>query len=149
MEALLEKLFDIKHISSILDGKLYLGSQYVSHDDLKLNGIKTVIDMRDDRRDALPCDTYYNFPIEDSPKIDISGIIVEVCEIIHKELSIGRPVYVHCAAGISRSTTIIIAYLMKYMNMSYDNAYAYVKDKRIVINPNSGFVKQLRQLESM
>lgn len=49
---------------------------------------------------------------------------------------------VHCAADISRSASVIIAYLMKYNNMNYDKAYKYVKDIRTCIKLNIGFVQQ-------
>lgn len=50
-------------------------------------------------------------------------------------------VLVHCMAGISRSATIILAYLMKYRNMKYSDAYLFVNNKRNVIYPNQGFRK--------
>jgi atypical dual specificity phosphatase/dual specificity phosphatase 12 len=55
---------------------------------------------------------------------------------------------VHCYAGISRSASIIISYLMKKYNWSYEKAYNYVKNKRPIINPNRGFKKQLIQYEN-
>ena len=49
----------------------------------------------------------------------------------------------HCAAGMSRSPTIIISYLMRALNMSLLDAFAMVKHKRSCIFPNNGFIKQL------
>ena len=57
------------------------------------------------------------------------------------------PTVVHCAMGISRSTTIVIAYLMRKHGMSYDDALALCKERRPIINPNPGFKKQLQQFE--
>lgn len=48
-------------------------------------------------------------------------------------------VLVHCAAGVSRSASIVIAYLMRNNGMNYTEAYALVKNKRFVICPNHGF----------
>lgn len=56
-----------------------------------------------------------------------------------------RKVFVHCAAGVSRSASFVIAYLMKSKLMPYLDAYALVKCKRPIIKPNSGFVKQLEE----
>lgn len=50
---------------------------------------------------------------------------------------------VHCAAGVSRSASFVIAYLMKKRDMLYPDALRYVKERRKVISPNSGFKKQL------
>ena len=56
-------------------------------------------------------------------------------------------VLIHCAAGISRSATITIAYLMKSRNMKYDDAFNFVRSRRDVIYPNQGFVNALKQFE--
>jgi len=56
-------------------------------------------------------------------------------------------VYVHCYAGVSRSATIMTAYVMNRFNMTFKDAYKLVKSKRYVIAPNPGFVEQLKQFE--
>lgn len=35
-------------------------------------------------------------------------------------------VLVHCVGGVSRSATIAVGYVMKYMHLSLDNAYRYL-----------------------
>lgn len=54
-------------------------------------------------------------------------------------------------AGISRSVTIVIAYLIKKLNISFGDAYNKISERRpkvnniiIQINPNKGFIKQLK-----
>lgn len=54
---------------------------------------------------------------------------------------------VQCFAGISRSPTIVIAYLIQEFKMSYDDAYDLVLKSRPIARPNSGFVEQLKQLQ--
>jgi protein-tyrosine phosphatase len=54
-----------------------------------------------------------------------------------------RNILIHCAAGISRSSTFTIAYLMKDREMPFHKALDYVKERRRWINPNSGFRRQL------
>jgi protein-tyrosine phosphatase len=57
-------------------------------------------------------------------------------------------VLVHCMAGISRSSAVIIAYMMRRLSVSLENALAYVKAKRPKINPNEGFIHQLKVYEA-
>ncbi len=68
-------------------------------------------------------------------------------EHIEEGLKIGN-VLVHCFAGVSRSSTIVISFLMKKLNWSYKEAFDHVRKKRWVINPNPGFVKQLRRYDA-
>ncbi|KFV07953.1 Dual specificity protein phosphatase 14, partial [Tauraco erythrolophus] len=54
---------------------------------------------------------------------------------------------VHCAAGVSRSATLCIAYLMKYHKVTLFEAYNWVKSRRPIIRPNVGFWRQLIDYE--
>ena len=51
--------------------------------------------------------------------------------------------------GISRSPSIVIAYLMWKAHCSYYDAYFFVKNRRSFICPNEGFVKQLKIFENL
>lgn len=46
--------------------------------------------------------------------------------------------------GISRSGSTVVAYAMKKQHWPLDVALAYVKDRRSVVKPNDGFMKQLQ-----
>jgi len=52
-------------------------------------------------------------------------------------------VLVHCMAGISRSATVCIAFLMKHMNWDLQKAFDFLKDKRPCVAPNLSFMGQL------
>lgn len=56
-------------------------------------------------------------------------------------------VFVHCRAGISRSATVCLAYLMQEKGLSLENAKHMVREVRPQINPNQGFEEQLRKFE--
>lgn len=60
----------------------------------------------------------------------------------------GGKTLVHCVAGISRSASVCIAYLMKYHGLSLLEAYNDVKLKRPLIRPNCAFFKQLMKYEN-
>ncbi|KAJ3782851.1 protein-tyrosine phosphatase-like protein [Lentinula aff. detonsa] len=52
-------------------------------------------------------------------------------------------VLVHCAEGISRSVSVVAAFLMAQYGWTPKEAVGYIKEKRKIANPNFGFVKQL------
>lgn len=53
----------------------------------------------------------------------------------------------HCLAGISRSVTVTVAYLMQKLNLSLNDAYDFVKRKKSNISPNFNFMGQLLDFE--
>lgn len=55
--------------------------------------------------------------------------------------------YVHCFAGVSRSATIVISFLMKKFEWSLNQALTFTKKRRRYIDPNPGFMRQLRKYE--
>jgi hypothetical protein len=56
-------------------------------------------------------------------------------------------VLIHCTAGISRSSTLTIAYVMHEQRLSLHQAYTFVKTHRDVIAPNLDFMGELMQFE--
>jgi protein-tyrosine phosphatase len=60
-------------------------------------------------------------------------------EFISSALAGGGAVFVHCLMGISRSPTIVAAYLMASRGMSADAALAFLSERRPIIDPNDGF----------
>lgn len=56
-------------------------------------------------------------------------------------------VLVHCARGVSRSATLVLAYLMIYENLTIAEAIHTVCVHRNIL-PNAGFLQQLRRLDS-
>ncbi len=64
-----------------------------------------------------------------------------------KETTQDTKILFHCYAGVSRSASLAIAYLMKTNIMTFDKAYELVKMKRNMINPNNGFMEALHKFE--
>lgn len=60
----------------------------------------------------------------------------------------GGKVLVHCEAGISRSPTICMAYLMKTQRLRLEEAFDAVRQRRAVVSPNFSFMGQLLQFEN-
>ncbi len=68
---------------------------------------------------------------------DILKDLDKIVDQIHDEITNERT--------ISRLATVVIEYLMKYKELTHDDAYKYVKSSRDCINPNFGFVEQLKK----
>jgi hypothetical protein len=86
--------------------------------------------------------------LEDNGESDLLGNFETIFGFMIEAVSTEGAVLVHCEAGISRSATTVIAYLVKYHNMSLEDAFQHVKERRRIINPNTGFVEQLRMFET-
>jgi len=91
--------------------------------------------------------SYKVLKLLDKPDEDITRYFEEASDFIHDVLSKGQKVLVHCFAGKSRSTTIMISYLMKYHNMTAQEALELIRTKRPVAQPNIGFMSQLKKYE--
>ena len=85
-------------------------------------------------------------PAEDVEDFDLSVYFDEAAEFIEKNLK-ETNVLVHCLAGISRSSSIVIAYLMKANKWKFLRALGCVRERRSIVYPNKGFEEQLRELE--
>uniref|UniRef100_A0AAQ5Y1E3 Dual specificity protein phosphatase n=1 Tax=Amphiprion ocellaris TaxID=80972 RepID=A0AAQ5Y1E3_AMPOC len=91
---------------------------------------------------------YKCIPVEDNHKEDISCWFLEAIEFIDSVRDSSGRVLVHCQAGISRSATICLAYLMKRKRVRLDEAFEFVRRRRSIISPNFSFMGQLLQFES-
>ncbi|KAF3910791.1 hypothetical protein ABW20_dc0102103 [Dactylellina cionopaga] len=84
--------------------------------------------------------------ISDLPICDISEHFPVTTEFIRKALSKeGTKVLVHCVGGLSRSASVVCAYLIAVKGCTAAEAIAYVHDRRRVTHPNAGFRRQLKQ----
>ena len=72
----------------------------------------------------------------------------EAIDFIKQAKQNNSKVLVHCQAGISRSPTLVIAYLMKEYAKSMDEAYGMVRNKRSIIAPNLIFMSQLMDFDA-
>mmetsp|Transcript_24879 Transcript_24879/g.4117 ORF Transcript_24879/g.4117 Transcript_24879/m.4117 type:complete len:122 (+) Transcript_24879:118-483(+) len=71
--------------------------------------------------------TYKVISVADDPATRLSNYFKECVDWINEVINSGGVVFVHCFAGISRSSTITIAYLMRYHNMELREAHAFVR----------------------
>ncbi|XP_073907331.1 dual specificity protein phosphatase 8 isoform X2 [Castor canadensis] len=130
---------------------LYLGSQkdVLNKDLMTQNGISYVLNASNScPKPDFICDSHFmRIPINDNYCEKLLPWLDKSIEFIDKAKLSSCQVIVHCLAGISRSATIAIAYIMKTMGMSSDDAYRFVKDRRPSISPNFNFLGQLLEYE--
>jgi len=90
---------------------------------------------------------YFKVDILDTPEFDILPFIEPTSNFIDNAIrNENGKVLVHCNAGVSRSSAILIGYLMKKRNYSYEEALEKTKLARSCICPNFGFAEQLRRM---
>ena len=88
---------------------------------------------------------YLQIKIEDAVTTEIIKYFKETNKFIENALSNKEGVYVHCRAGISRSPSFIMAYLIWKQNVNYEKADKIVGRVHPDAHPNSSFVKQLQE----
>ena len=127
--------------------KLFLGDEYDANDKifLQTENIHTIICLADDAKITSnnPNIVLYKYNLQDSHECNISLYFDEISDLIHKQ----DIVLVNCVAGISRSASFVIAYLMKYYNMNLEDAFVYVRKRRKRICPNKQFMSYLYDYE--
>ena len=91
--------------------------------------------------------TYKQLHAADNGSQNIKQHFNEAFRFIDAAKKSGGSVLIHCQAGVSRSPTIAIAYLIKYFSMSTSEAYKFIKLRRSIISPNLNFMGQLLEFE--
>ncbi|KAF7327254.1 Phosphatases II [Mycena kentingensis (nom. inval.)] len=143
-------------------GALYLGSMAAAydHDLLREHHITHLVqvletpwapqqDPDDFEQASAPNKLHYHrIDIEDRTTAALGQHLSAACDYVENALADGENVLVHCQQGVSRSASIIIAFLIRQNHMSCDAAYAFVKERRRCIRPNSGFLKALHEWET-
>nr|XP_032800677.1 LOW QUALITY PROTEIN: uncharacterized protein LOC116937626 [Petromyzon marinus] len=130
---------------------LYLGSQrdVLNKEVMLQSGITHVLNasVGCPRPDFIPEGNFLRVPVHDSYCEKILPWLDCTANFIEGVRARGSRVLVHCLAGISRSATVAIAYVMRCKRLSSDDAYRFVKEKRPSISPNFNFLGQLLEYE--
>ncbi|XP_056466233.1 dual specificity protein phosphatase 19-like [Gadus macrocephalus] len=126
---------------------LLLASQDVAHDidTLQRYKVSHVLNVAYGVGNLFPDQlTYKTVNILDVPDTPITSYLADCSSFI--DLARAKPgvVLVHCNAGISRSTSIVIGYLMLREGLSFEEALGQVKHARPSVCPNAGFYQQLK-----
>ncbi|CEG48077.1 dual specificity protein catalytic domain-containing [Plasmopara halstedii] len=89
---------------------------------------------------------YQRCSIFDNKAQDLSSVLDSSITFIEQAKYYGR-ILVHCNKGVSRSTSMILAYLIKYQTMTFDQALTFVIERHPIANPNANFRQQLHEFE--
>ncbi|VDM94974.1 unnamed protein product [Thelazia callipaeda] len=132
---------------------LYLGSQQDAMDSgvLSRYGIKYVINLSVScpQPDALQQEGHFmRIPVNDTYQEKLLPHFEAAFKFLDGVCERGSVALVHCLAGISRSPTLAIAYMMRRNNWTSEQAYRYVKERRPSISPNFNFMGQLLEYEA-
>ncbi|XP_077016663.1 dual specificity protein phosphatase 18 isoform X2 [Tamandua tetradactyla] len=138
------------HGLSQITSSLYISGGVAANNKLMLSSshITTVINVSVEVVNTVYEDIHYlQVPVADAPSARLYDFFDPIADHIHSvSLEQGRAL-LHCAAGVSRSATLCLAYLMKYHAMSLLEAHTWAKSCRPIIRPNNGFWEQLIHYE--
>eukprot|EP00301_Raphidiophrys_heterophryoidea_P003162 c11440_g1_i1.p1 GENE.c11440_g1_i1~~c11440_g1_i1.p1 ORF type:complete len:489 (+),score=71.53 c11440_g1_i1:102-1568(+) len=87
--------------------------------------------------------TYMSLDLADGPSEDIICYVYDCIEFIDSAINSGGNVLVHCWQGVSRSTSMVVAWIMLKQRLAYDETLTNVRKVRSVARPNTGFMCQL------
>lgn len=144
----------------IIPGFLYLGSSRASKDMKGLQALKiTHIINIAGKQHFLGHFEYFRSHFDDSVDADMKPHLQAIFSVLESVkqgrqlltaliVTEGKRALVHCSGGVSRSPSVVIAYLIMHYNQTYEEAFNLVKRVRPGIKPNKGFVTQLIDLDS-
>lgn len=137
--------------STIIPSLLYLSGYVPANNAALLEdlSIKHVLRLGDDE-DLLLYEThddieYHTIIIEDSLKSHLTRKMLDAAIVFIQSAT--SPVLIHCRAGVSRSASIAIAYMMRIQGKTYQEAKLLVKSARPCVNPNGTFLRDLQEYE--
>ena len=142
--------------TEVVDGFLYLGNAVharceqalIAH--LQVTHVVNAAHGVPECKDTFACKgvQYMSVTVDDEDTVDIARHFSSLFDFVEQaRQSEGARVLIHCRAGVSRSATLCIYYLMRAFNFTLPQAFCQVKIRRPCICPNLGFRKQLREAE--
>ncbi|KAM8708081.1 hypothetical protein ACLKA7_015108 [Drosophila subpalustris] len=132
---------------------LFLGNASHSCDSnaLQKYNIKYVLNVTPDlpnEFEKLGIIKYLQIPITDHYSQDLAMHFPAAIHFIEEARSANSAVLVHCLAGVSRSVTVTLAYLMHTKAISLNDAFMMVRARKPDVSPNFHFMQQLQSFES-
>lgn len=128
---------------------LYLGNFRDAKDreQLARNNITHILSIYDNAAPLLQEMTYLCISAADLPSQNLVQHFKESIMFMHECRLKGEGCLVHCLAGVSRSVTLVVAYIMTLTGRGWQEALAAVRVVRPSAQPNLGFQRQLQDFQ--
>jgi hypothetical protein len=136
-----EPSYSTTNYSQIEDG-LYLGGFLGEPPP----GTRAVLNLCE-RKDPYEAEVHRWESIPDSAPAPSIDWLRKQVDFVDQQRQAELPVFVHCAAGISRSGLVTAAYLMARDGCSRDQALATIRARRHIVSPNPAFMQLLLEWE--
>lgn len=135
--------------ASQIDENVWIGSNVASYDkaSLKAHNITHIVSILAGYNPPFPDDfEYMVIHALDTPGVRLEPVFTRCFDFIKQAVDKNEGVLIHCMAGRSRSATIGASYLMKRHGLRVEDAIDRIKSIRSTVNPNLGFVEQLKKI---
>jgi protein-tyrosine phosphatase len=137
-------------MSEIIPGKLYLGNwedAFKARFDGRVTHIVNVAKEVPNFHKCTSDILYLHLSLTDVPEQQIFPYFQVIVPFIENAIENDGVVLVHCVAGMSRSASFVLAYLMKRFGWTLNESLEFVTEKRSIVKPNSGFIEHLKLYE--
>jgi len=137
-----------RNISTIIEGRLYLGTIEAAKSSRTL-AERRITHIVSVGTEPIPADNpasgirQFRIPVQDVDYADILIHLPAVCQFMYQAIAGGGVVLVHCVSGLSRSATVVAAYIMYTQRISPTDAMSVVRRAREQVWFNGGFHEQL------
>ena len=129
---------------------LYLGSYRNACDknDLKDLNVTHILNCAIECYNRYPNEfVYCHIKLNDLPSFNLNPYLNQAINFIDNAHKNNGNILIHCQLGISRSTSCVIAFMIKVMKFTTMEALEFIKRKRKLVMPNYGFLEQLIKFE--
>nr|XP_046200998.1 dual specificity protein phosphatase 22-A-like isoform X2 [Oncorhynchus gorbuscha] len=135
-------------MNKVVNG-LYLGNirDSENRESLSQNSITHILSVYNNAKPVLEDMTYLCIHTADVSSQNLSKHFKESIRFIHECRLNGGACLVHCLAGVSRSTTMVVAYLMTVTTYSWEECLSAVKAVRSFVGLNYGFQQQPQEYQ--
>eukprot|EP00668_Euglena_longa_P031860 GGOE01041127.1.p1 GENE.GGOE01041127.1~~GGOE01041127.1.p1 ORF type:complete len:431 (-),score=96.46 GGOE01041127.1:580-1812(-) len=139
------KVFPDQILDFLFIGSLRTAQEQRVYDDLQINRVVTCglgmsITLGEGMDQLL-------LALADTVDANLSGHLQKGIDYIADAKAKNEKVLVHCFAGLSRSASLVCAYLMRENRWTFEQSLDFVRAARPNVCPNEGFVKQLQSFE--